>query len=80
VDLASLTSIGAGEAGRESRQGRGAERLEGAGDGSRTGNPPEGPGKTARRGRNLVKTRKIEDIYCGVSYLLNMMVVLKSVM
>jgi len=61
VDLASLTSIGAGEAGRESRQGRGAERLEGAGDGSRTGNPPEGPGKTALEHDGGVEERDVME-------------------
>jgi len=51
VNLAGLSNIGAGEASRQSRQGRGAKRLESAGDGGRpgVGSPPEGPGETAVR-------------------------------
>ena len=65
VNLAGLNSIGAGEASRQSRQGIGAERLDGAGDGGRTGksSPPEGPGETAKkkrvRGVKLVKRGKM---------------------
>jgi hypothetical protein len=49
VNVANLRGVGAGEAGRQGRQSIGAERLESAGDGGRTGksSPPEGPGETA---------------------------------
>jgi len=51
VNPASQRGIGAGETGRQGRQSIGAERLESAGDGGRTGksSPPEGPGETAVR-------------------------------
>lgn len=59
MNLARLSGIRAGEAGRQGRQGIGAERLEGAGDGGRTGksSPPEGPGETAR-GEELGKSSR----------------------
>lgn len=62
MNLAGLSSIGAGEASRQGRQGRGAERLESAGDGGRPGvsSPPEGPGETAVKKRLEKVERKIK--------------------
>lgn len=63
VNLSSATSLGAGEAGRQSRQGIDSERLEGASaDRGRSSerSPPEGPGETARSENGLVSTREGE--------------------
>jgi hypothetical protein len=55
VNLAGLASIGASEAGSESRESIGADGLESAGNGGCPGesSPSKGPGETARKEKKI---------------------------